>query len=186
MKVFYQHIGETLWDRDSPRSIGTPPQNLRKFSFDEIVPFLDSTTPMEIDVARRAIDSMAPKGFQIWGLPGPADRVIHKMAASDQLLLLESFFFRYIGRIIHKFSNHCWGLSEYIWKENRFPLIVLIDGSMIKYDWDSFKADFDYGPNYDWKKLRGRTNPISDEKMRTSKFGDSDTFARSVISRFAE
>src|SRR4051812_34455634 len=123
MAIFYQHIGEKLWARDSPRSIGTAETGLVRFTLSEVEPFLGQLPGSEVHAIRSAVHKSAPDGFQIWGLLSGAERVLKPMQVGDVLLLLESTAFRYIGNVVHRLSEPCWDLSTYIWGEARFPLI---------------------------------------------------------------
>lgn len=125
MTIYYQHIGEVMWARDAPESIGTPSNGLMRFSFSEIEPFLKELDTFELASIRAQVAKRAPSGFQIWGIPSGAQRVLEPMETGDFLLLLESTDFAYVGQVIHRITQHCWDLSSYIWGEARFPLIIL-------------------------------------------------------------
>jgi hypothetical protein len=79
--IFYQHIGEALSGRDSPRSIGTPSSGLMQFELEELIPYLHDVPVADIELARSSIQRIAQGGFQVWGLPGPAEHVIRNMKA---------------------------------------------------------------------------------------------------------
>ena len=175
-----------MWTRDGPASVGAPKSGTVRFSVDEILPNLDPVPPPEMTALRDSVDRLAPEGFQIWGLPSGAAKTIQTMVEGDYLLLLENVAFRYGGKVVHKISVPLWNLSEHVWGESRFPLIVFLTGKMILYHWDRFVADFDYDPNYDWRKLQGRTNRIADAKVRASRFADESTYLSYLQSDYAE
>jgi hypothetical protein len=65
MSIYYQHIGERLWERDGPRSIGLPDKGVRRFYIDDIRPFIDEIDPFERIKIENIISEFAPTGFQI-------------------------------------------------------------------------------------------------------------------------
>ncbi len=149
---------------------------------DEVEQFLPEIAPGEIANLRQIEDELAPTGFQIWGLPGGAESVISRMTAGDYLMLLESEYFAYAGQVLHKLSVPSWTLSSHIWDEQKFPLIVFLQGQMIEYDWGKFKAEFDISPNYN---LRGRTTSLSSKKIVNSRFGDEEAFVTYLLGSFS-
>ena len=148
MTIFYQHIGERMWQRDAPRSIGSPDEGVRRFMLSDIEPFIDGIDPFEQLQLRATIEEAAPTGFQIWGLPSGASGVLRKMTQGDFLLLLESTDFRYAGQVLFRISQPLHRLSAHIWGEERFPIIVLLQGEMVTYGWDRFREHFNYAENY--------------------------------------
>jgi hypothetical protein len=184
--LYYQHIGERLWQRDGPESVGSPKRGTHRFHIRDIEPYLEHVPASERAAATEAVGQDSPDGFQIWGLPEPAGNFIRKMGRRDTLLLLESDSFRYVGRVLHKFSLPCWDLSRHIWGEQKFPWIVLLSGQMVQYPWYSFVADFSYNPNYDWRRLQGRTNRVADAKLHASRFVSEHRFIDEICSKYAE
>ncbi|MFC7541787.1 hypothetical protein ACFQU2_23060 [Siccirubricoccus deserti] len=182
MAIYYQHIGRELWRRDGPRSIGTADGGLKRFSLSDILPFLGPVDPVEQAVMREKIGEFAPTGFQVWGIPSGAERVLQQMGTGDSLMLLESEDFRYVGQVIHRASVPCWDLSNHIWGEQRFPLIVLLQGQMIAYPWSAFVEHFSFDANY---HMRGNTMRLSAERVAASPSVNEETFLASVMTQVA-
>lgn len=179
MAVYYQHIGEKLAARDFPRSLGTREGGLRRFSFDEIEPFLRHLPAEElVDIASKVRD-LVPDGFQVWGIPSGAARVLAGMATGDFLLLLESTAFRYVGQVIHRASEMCWDLSGHIWSEQRFPILILTQGELIDYAWAEFRIDFGLAANY---HMRGNTMRLADDRLLGSRYGGEEAFVAALLS----
>ena len=179
MAVYYQHIGEKLSQRDFPRSLGTPTDGLKRFKFEHIEEYLTHLSSYEqLDIQRKCTE-LGPTGFQIWGIPSGAQKVLSRMTTGDYLMLLESVNFQYCGQAIHKTSDMCYDLSEHIWGEQRFPIIVLLQGELISYDWEDFVADFDFKPNY---YMRGQTMRLRPDRIAQSKFGNEDVFISRLLS----
>jgi hypothetical protein len=186
MTVYFQHIGEALWQRDGKRSIGTPTDGVLTFHLTDIEPYLQALPAGEVACAKLAISKFSSSGFQVWGLPSGATRAINKMTTGDILLLLESVSFRYIGNLVFKFTLPLWDLSRHIWGEQRFPLIVLTKGIMCQYPWDDFIKHFSYDPNYSWQKLRGLTNSVSEKKIANSRFKSDASFYEHISNNYFE
>lgn len=146
MAIFYQHIGRVLWARDAPKSIGVEGE-LRCFRMADLERYLPEIPQSEIADFIELEEEIAPTGFQIWGLPSGAERVVSRMVVGDYLLLLESDDFTYIGQIIHRISAPSWTLSDHIWGEQRFPIIVFLQGQLINFSWERFKEIFSISPN---------------------------------------
>jgi hypothetical protein len=178
MAIFYQHIGEKLWLRDAPRSIGTIREGLKRFSWLEIEPFLSDLDAYEVMTLRSKIVDLAPTGFQIWGIPSGAQRVLEPMGTGDFLMLLESTDFSYVGQVIHRVSQPLWGLSGHIWGEQRFPLIILLQGELINYGWDAFSSHFGFDAKY---HMRGNTMKLADERVALSTFSNEDAFIARLL-----
>jgi hypothetical protein len=175
--IFYQHVGQLMWRRDGPRSIGDQTGELRSFAFSDIEPFLEPVDEAERDLMRQRTQTSAPTGFQVWGIPSGAEKVLQTMKAGDYLMLLEFERFRYVGQVIHRISTPCWDLSGHIWGEQRFPLIILLRGEMIAYSWSDFIDHFFFDPKY---HMRGNTMRLADSKVRSSAWGSEAAFVRSL------
>jgi hypothetical protein len=137
LTIYYQHIGEVMWARDAPRSIGTSSAGLIHFSFRDIEPFLKELDAFELGSIERQSRKLAPTGFQIWGIPSGAHRVLEPMQTGDFLLLLESTDFAYADQVIYRVTQHCWDLSSHIWGGGTFSFdhfvkwrtyFILMDG----------------------------------------------------------
>lgn len=165
--------------RDAPRSLGTPLDGVRRFAWLDIEEYLDAVTPYELMEARGMVTKeAAPTGFQIWGIPSGAQRVLEKMAAGDFLMLLESTDFRYVGQVLHRFTQPNHRLSRHIWGEERFPLIILLQGEMITYGWDAFAKHFSFDPKY---HMRGNTMSLSSDRVSASQTGTEERFISTIL-----
>ena len=101
------------------------------------------------------------------------------MQTGDYLLLLESVDFQYCGRVVHRVSDLCWDLSYEIWGEQRFPIMLFLDGALISYDWEDFLTDFDFNATY---HMRGNTMRLADKRFANSSFAGEDEFMLRIIS----
>lgn len=178
MSIYYQHIGEALWERDAPKSIGSPTNGVRRFSLDDIRSFLDQIDPFERYLLEVAIEDLAPTGFQIWGIPSGAGSVLKDMSQGDFLLLLESTDFRYAGQVLFRVAQPLHRLSRHIWGEERFPIIVLLQGEMISYGWEKFRQNFKFDERY---HMRGNTMRLSDARVRASASGTEERFIAEIL-----
>jgi hypothetical protein len=100
------------------------------------------------------------------------------MDTGDFLMLLESTDFRYVGQVVHRMSEPCWDLSNHIWGEQRFPIIVLLQGELISYAWSDFMTHFGFAPKY---HLRGTTASIASERVASSPSGTEEAFISMLI-----
>jgi hypothetical protein len=180
MAIYYQHIGRDLWHRDGPRSIGTSDGGLRRFTLADIASFLGPVDAVEQALIRAKVTEHAPTGFQVWGIPSGAERVLQGMDTGDFLLLLEADHFRYAGQVIHRVSAPCWDLSAHIWGEQRFPLIVLLQGQMVAYPWLEFVGHFGFGPKY---HMRGNTMRLAPERTAASPSGSEEAFMSTLLTK---
>lgn len=177
MSVFYQHIGQAMWARDAPISLGSE-NELQRFKMSDLEGHLSDISPLIVDNLKILETSVAPTGFQIWGLPSGAERIIRNMSPGDYLLLLENEYFRYAGQVIYHLNEPSWNLSNHLWGEQRFPLIVFLQGQIIKYSWDTFKFDFDFNPRY---HMRGNTMRLSSSKIAKSRFDSEERFMAALF-----
>lgn len=178
MAIYYQHIGQPLWRRDAPKSLGDDEGNVRRFHMHDIEEFLSDLPPPELQALRNMTGEVAPTGFQIWGLPSGAGPTLRSMTAGDSLMLLERDEFRYVGQVLHRLSEPSWMLSNHIWGEQRFPIIVFLQGHMIRHPWENFKSDFGFAPNYG---MRGNTMRLSEDRVRRSRYGSEDDFLTDML-----
>jgi hypothetical protein len=178
MAVFYQHIGERLWQRDAPKSIGTREAGLKRFHVSDIENHLSHLDPFERLSISETVNQYAPTGFQIWGIPHGAQGVLSSMSAGDYLLLLESTDFAYVGQVIHRVSEPSWDLSSHIWGEQRFPLIILLQGELINYPWEQFLSDFGFNPKY---HMQGNTAKLGPQRIPDSSFETEEAFISHLL-----
>lgn len=177
MSVFYQHIGRELWARDAPRTLGDA-AGPKRFSMEEIGPQLSDIDQVTVSVLEQLITDVAPTGFQIWGLPSGAARVLNSMVAGDSLLLLESEYFRYAGQVLKKMDQPSWQLSRYLWGEEKFPIIVFLQGQTIDYPWSDFRTEFGFDPRY---HMRGNTMRLSEERLIDSRYQTESRFLAHIF-----
>ncbi|MDE0172505.1 MAG: hypothetical protein OYH76_01570 [Defluviicoccus sp.] len=173
MAIYYQHIGERLAERDFPRTLGTLPAAMHEFLLADIETYLDHLDIAELEDIRSKHNHLSPRGFQIWGLPSGAERVLSEMCTGDYLMLLESIDFRYCGKVIHRVTEFCWELSRHLWGEQRFPIIVFLQGKFIQYDWLEFVADFQFNQKY---HMRGNTMKLAQSRIEQSKYMTENAF----------
>ena len=154
MSVFFQHVGEAGAARDFPRTIGTAKGGLRRFHVGDLETYLAQLPPGEVERLQRDADKYEPEGFQVWGIPSGARSILRDFQVGDYLLLLEAATpggsFAYVGRAIAKPSQECFELSQHLWGEQRFPLIVFLKGNLTSYPWLRFSR----GP-----RLQGELEP---------------------------
>src|SRR5271165_2927708 len=140
---------------------------LRRFHWPEIASFVRHLSPLEAAEMRSKVAELAPTGFQIWGIPSGAAQVLKDMGTGDYLMLLESTDFRYVGQVIHRITENCWDLSDHIWGEQRFPIVILLQGQLVTYGWDRFVESFGFASNY---HMRGNTMALAHERVTASPF----------------
>lgn len=178
MTIYYQHIGEKLSARDFPKSLGTVGDGLRRFTFEDIEEFINHLNPLEILDIQGKASQLAPTGFQIWGIPSGAQKVLAHMQTGDYLMLLESTDFAYCGQVIHRITDMCHDLSYDIWGEQKFPIIIFLQGEMISYGWDEFVGHFSFAPNY---HMRGNTMSLLKNRVAESPSQTEETFISSLL-----
>lgn len=167
--------------RDFPKTIGTPKNGIVRFEFSDVVSDLAQLHLEEIEQLRLDTERYAPEGFQIWGIPSGAKRVLNDFQVGDYLLLLEAAgpggSFAYAGRAIAKPSQECFDLSRRLWGEQRFPLIIFLKGNLTNYRWISFCENLGYKTN--WNPA-GNTYRVQHERLITSPYGDEEGLIRAV------
>lgn len=176
MTVYYQHVGEQMAARDFPVSLGSPTTGLKGFRLAELEANLQHVDTAEFSAMKT---KLSDRPFQIWGLPAGAERVVARMTTDDFLILLESVDFQYCGRILHRVSKFSHELSRQVWGEQRFPIIVFLDGDLISYEWRDFLSDLGFAGNY---RLRGTTMSIGGDRIAASRFKTEGAFIDHVLS----
>ncbi|MFC3675717.1 HNH endonuclease [Ferrovibrio xuzhouensis] len=159
--------------RDFPKSLGSSSEGLKRFKYEDIESHIQHLAPHELLDVRAKLNDLAPTGFQIWGIPAGAEIVLRNMKTGDFLMLLESTDFRYAGQVLHRTSGMCHELSARIWGENRFPIIILLQGEMISYGWSDFVDNFGFNPKY---HMRGTTMSLSSERVQNSQYKTEENF----------
>jgi hypothetical protein len=180
LTIYYQHIGEKLWARDAPRSIGTAKDGLKRFVWLDIEPFFKALDGWEVANLKSEVETLAPTGFQIWGIPSGAKGTIKSMKTGDFIMFLESTDFSYVGQVIHRVSQPLHDLSMHIWREPKFPLILLLQGELITYGWDEFSSAFGFDPKY---HMRGTTANLADARVQQSRFKTEEAFISSLLTK---
>lgn len=181
MAIYFQHVGAPGSARDFPRTIGTPKTGLVRFQLSDVMAYITDLLPDEVSSIERAVSKGAPDGFQIWGVPSGAKFVIKNMQAGDYLMLLNSIqdggMFTYGGMVLARLSQECDALSQHLWREPRFPLIVFLKGALIEYPWEIFCDEFSFKHN--WNPA-GNTYRLRDERLVRSPHGNSGEFVASL------
>src|SRR6056297_4330132 len=124
-KFFMQHVGEALSKRDFPRSLGQRPDHFEQFSFRDLQDMADGPLGFT-SILLEALSSGGP--YQIWGLPAGAEPYTKQMFPGDWLMLLGSEkTCEYIGRIAAKVPRFAPEVSIALWREPKFPTIVMLE-----------------------------------------------------------
>jgi hypothetical protein len=185
MTIFWQHVGKLNSQRDFPLTIGQPNVGLKQFRSVYIEEFIQTKDPHDDLEIQRNFGRIGNSPFQIWGFPAGAAGKIDKLKRSDLILLLdtdgEGGKFCYIGKCIFKLPSTYPELSQALWGDPKFPIIVLLLGHLINYPWLMFLRDFQYGPGL---KPMGRTHTISDEALLNSEYADEAKFYQSIVEKF--
>ena len=153
MTVYFHHVGEVGAERDFPRTIFDEGEvsGLRHFKEQDILPQV-SDLPEEEIFRIAATIRRAPDGFQIWGIPSGGSRLFRRVSENDFWLLIDTDrpggTISYGGRIICKFENPSFHLSNFLWGELKFPLIIFMDGFRTDVEITTFKQMFGYADNW--------------------------------------
>ena len=181
MTVYFQHVGEAGAARDFPRTIGTVREGLMRFDFSKISTRLHALSPDEIEEIETVTGEHASTGFQIWGIPAGAKFVLRNMTQGDYLLLLETIgeggLFTYGGQVIARITKELPTFSKFLWGEERFPIIIFLNGSLLRYGWGEFRNKFGFDRNFD---PRGMTYRLLPERIRRAGFDSEIGFWRDV------
>jgi hypothetical protein len=185
MSVFWQHVGQQNSADDFPRSLGTPPNKLQFFPPSYVREHLSNLNPLEAGLVEKRLSDLEGKRFQIWGLPSGADRVLSKIQPNDYFMVLDTNAlegaFRYIGRVLYYVPGRQWDLSQWLWKSQKYPLILLLQGELIEYPWSRFLSDFKFGVGM---KPMGRTYRISEKAFDAGPTSTDGGFFRYLTSQF--
>lgn len=177
MAVFFHHVGEVGATRDFPRTVfdGDDLSRLRAFRAGDILPELEDLP--EPEIARIAAATRGTAGFQIWGIPSGGSRLFQRTNEGDYWLLLDTDrpggSISYAGRIICKLESPSFRLSNYLWGEAKFPLILLLDGFRTNFEITEFKEAFGYSPNW---YMRGWAYRLTDQRIAASTFQTEQAF----------
>jgi 5-methylcytosine-specific restriction protein A len=115
------------------------------------------------------------------GIPSGARAILRNFQVGDYLLLLRAVgpggTFAYVGRAVAKPSRECFELSQKLWGEQRFPLILFLKGNLTSYDWFTFCDNLGYNKN--WNPV-GQTYRIQPERLHFSPYDDEDGLIKAV------
>jgi 5-methylcytosine-specific restriction enzyme A len=173
MTVYFHHVGEVGAARDFPRTIfdDAAPSGVHRFKGDDILPELAELPEGEIYRVAAAIRG-TPHGLQIWGIPSGGSRLFRRVSEGDFWLLIDTDrpggSISYAGRIVCKVENPSFHLSNFLWGEAKFPLILLLDGFRTNLEITEFKEMFGYAANW---SMRGLAYSLRDDRIQNSKFG---------------
>ena len=176
--IYFHHVGEVGAARDFPRTIHTEidPSTVRHFGADDILPQLTDLPEDEVLRVATALRSV-PQGVQVWGIPSGGARLFRRVNESDFWLLIDTDrpggTISYAGRIVCKVENPSHELSNYLWGEAKFPLILLLGGFCTELEVTQFKELFGYSPNW---SMRGLSYPLAQQRIEGSQFGSESAF----------
>jgi 5-methylcytosine-specific restriction enzyme A len=153
---------------------------LLRFQFSQVQRFLKLESHEKQALAAR-LDQAAPSGFQIWGVPEGAKHVIREVKEGDAFLLLRTWGeegrFGFVGRVIGVPHCHAGDASRHFWGEDRFPLLLFLDGCASEMPWREFRQALGYKPNWD---PRGQTYTVKEERLKASPFLNVDGLLRAM------
>jgi hypothetical protein len=69
-------------------------------------------------------------------------------------------------------------MSERLWGEGKFSLIVFLKGVLAEYDWEVFRDTLGYSPNFE---LRGMTNTVSIAALARSMYRTEAGLLKTVL-----
>lgn len=176
MAIFYQQSGKR-GEVDFLKTIATQEGALRFFTVPELRDLYGYDTPPEA-----LLNVSSGGGFQVWGVPSGARRVIAGLQPGDIMLLigqlsphaLDYARFFYAGKITHIVPGEQFDLSRKLWGDGGFPIIFFMQGGLIDYAWRDFTNDFGLSPNY---YVAGQTMRLKPERLDASPYGHQDAFA---------
>lgn len=181
MSIYFQHVGVANANRDFPETIGEGNEVL-KLKLSDIESHLSSLPPEEYDKLHEALNDKTE--FQIWGVPAGAKKVLKDLNNDDYFLLMANQHeFSYCGKVLHRFQDLNYDLSESLWGERKFSIIFLLTGQMITFPWPDFVDLFGYATNY---YMRGNTMKMSKTRFNESQFENEKQFATYISPQITE
>lgn len=170
MTAFFQHVGEENSARDFPKTLVSESGNALRFNYRQI----EKSLPLSKDAheqLRAACEELAPGGFQIWGVPRGAISVLKQVVPGDVFLLLRTRGaegrFGYAGRVVAVPRCDAISASTELWGEDRFPLLLFLDGGASELPWHEFRQQLGYAENWD---PRGQTYRIVPDRLSGSSY----------------
>jgi hypothetical protein len=168
MTIFYQYVGKKAKTK-SAETIGTLTDGLvlrQLDQFEELSAELNAVEETEIR-------QKAPKGFQLWGISRLAKNRPNFPAShlqkDDWVLFFDSDAFYYGGQAIYKSKGEMPNLSRQLWSSDKAYLIVLLNGTFLRYPWEDFRSAFGYKPGY-LRAIRGQMKWLPQETIVKSQF----------------
>jgi 5-methylcytosine-specific restriction protein A len=120
------------------------------------------------------LNTIAPDGFQIWGVPEGAKTILRDVAEGDAFLLLRTWGeegrFGYAGTVVGIPRCLATVASKHLWGEDRFPLLLFLTGGPSELPWRDFRAGLGYAANWD---PRGQTYPVKLNRLTDSPFSSA-------------
>ncbi len=169
MTIYFQHVGQRGGASHFPLTIGTKDAGLRNFLLADIEQYLSNETDQSRQQLKTVLGSIT--GFQIWGAPSGARSILKDIVPCDWLLLLESDRpggqFYYGGKVLFRLPRENFELSNHLWGDASFPIIILLDGKLTNFEWDKFRENMAYGAKW---RLQGRTYKVTSERLAQSSY----------------
>jgi len=173
MAIYFQHVGERGGLRDFPKTIGDEKTGLRQFLPEDVTGLDEALGPEEFGRLNQTVASLAPNGFQVWGIPSGAKSVIANLREGDWFFLLTSDMpggqFYYAGQVLFRVRGEHFDISRGLWGEARFPLLILLRGGLTSFTWEAFRTAFGYKSNW---RLSGQTYRLTPERISMSQYAD--------------
>ncbi len=179
---YYQHVGEEMAQRDFPKTIGSPKDGLVNFSAKTVCK-LDAIKPENRIIFENAVRNGELNDFQFWGLPRGAESMVAKMGFDSELMLMSSQFFEVIGTVVTRLPRFDDNLSELLWGESNFPIILVLKNvEFIDLSFDDFKDRLGFHDRY---HMRGNTMRVGDSRIKDAGFSNFRDLSRWCRSRQA-
>ena len=152
------------------------------FQFNDIAPHVEGITADEKTKIEGRLKDIVPHGFQICGIPSGAKNVLSSLRSDDYLLLLESVgpggAFAYGGKVVAALPGEHFELSQHLWGEARFSLIVFLNGRLTNYTWYQFCDAFGYKTN--WNPA-GNTYRLPSDRIYASQYSGELDFVTKML-----
>jgi len=179
MSIYYQQSGKR-GESDFTKTLVDNQRSLRRFTLAQVA------KEFGYEADPKFITEVSDGGgFQIWGVPSGARKVLTTLQTGDVFLLigqlsphyLEDGRFFYAGRVTFVLSVEDFAFSKALWGDGGFPLIFFMQGALVDYKWTKFTSDFGMRPNY---YVAGQTMKLADDRVRKSEFHTVGAFCNSL------